>query len=129
MVISKQGCDTHLSIEVVGQAAKELALDGVLLCEQGQVVAEFVMGGDDGAFAILVKLGAARTAKDLHDVQDAEIHQGASLGVVDLSALSQDSTQHAAPVSAWNTRTLMINLIQTRHKKFVLNETETSVRL
>lgn len=80
----------NLSIEVVGQAAEELALDGVLLCKQGQVVAELVVGGDDGAFAVLVKLGAAGAAEDLHDVQDAEIHQGASLGVVDLSALEQN---------------------------------------
>lgn len=115
-VVSKQGCETHLSIEVVGQAAEELALDGVLLCQQGQVVAELVVGGDDGAFAVLVELGAAGTAKDLHDVQDAEIHQGASLGVVDLSSLLQDSMQQAAPVSVWNTRSLMINLIKTCQK-------------
>lgn len=87
----KRGRWTHLSVEVVWQAAEELALDGVLLCEQGQVVAEFVVGGDDGAFAVLVKLGAASAAEDLHDIQDAEIHQGASLGIIDLSALLQDS--------------------------------------
>lgn len=82
-------------------------------------MAELVVGGDDGAFAVLVELGAAGAAEDLHDVQDAEIHQGASLGVVDLSSLLQDSTQQAAPVSVWNTRTLMINLIQTCHQKIV----------
>lgn len=82
-------------------------------------MAELVVGGDDGAFAVLVKLGAAGSAEDLHDVQDAEIHQGASLGVVDLSSLLQDSTQQAAPVSVWNTRTLMISLIQTCHPEIV----------
>lgn len=79
--------DTDLSIEVVGQAAQELALNRVLLGEQGQVVAQFVMGGDDGPLATLVKLRTARTAKNLHDIQDAQIHQGAALGIVDLSAL------------------------------------------
>lgn len=50
-------------------------------------MAQFVVGGDDGALAILVKLGTTCTAEDLHDVQDAQIHQGAALGVVNLSAL------------------------------------------
>lgn len=92
-VVSKTGSfdSTHLSVEVVWQAAEELALDGVLLCEQGQVVAEFVVGGDDGAFAILVKLGAAGAAEDLHDIQYAQIHQSSSLGVVYLSSLFRDS--------------------------------------
>lgn len=79
--------ETDLSVEVVGQAVQELALDGVLLGEQGQVVAQFVMGGDDGALAILVKLGTTCAPENLHDVQDAQIHQGTTLGVVDLSTL------------------------------------------
>lgn len=79
--------ETDLSVEVVSQAAKELALDWVLLGEQGQVVAQFVMGGDDGALAMLVKLGTTRTPENLHDVQDAQIHQGSALGIIDLSTL------------------------------------------
>lgn len=79
--------ETDLSVEVVGQAVQELALDGVLLGEQGQVVAQFVMGGDDGALAVLVKLGTTCAPENLHDVQDAQIHQGTTLGVVDLSTL------------------------------------------
>lgn len=54
-------------------------------------MAEFVVGGDDGAFAVLVKLGAAGAAEDLHDIQDAEIHQGSPLSVIDLSTLLPDS--------------------------------------
>lgn len=79
--------ETDLSVEVVGQAAQELALDWVLLSEQGQVVAQFVMGGDDGTLAILVELGTTCTPENLHDVQDAQIHQGAALGIIDLSTL------------------------------------------
>jgi len=79
--------DTHLGVEVVGQAVQELTLDGVLLGEQRQVVAQLVVGGDDGALAVLVELGATGAPENLHDVQDAQIHQGAALGVVDLSAL------------------------------------------
>lgn len=77
----------HLSIEVIGQATKELALYWVLLSEQGQVVAQFVMGGDDGAFTILVKLGTACATENLHDIENAKIYQGASLGIIDLSTL------------------------------------------
>ena len=78
---------TDLCIEVVGQVVEELALDGVLLGEQGEVVAQLVVGGDDGSLAVLVELRPAGTAEDLHDVQDAQVHQGAPLGVVDLGAL------------------------------------------
>lgn len=79
--------ETDLSVQVVGQAVQELTLNGVLLGEQGQVVAQFVMGGDDGALTVLVKLGTTRAPKNLHDVQDAQIHQCTALGIVDLSAL------------------------------------------
>lgn len=79
--------DSDLGVEVVGQAAQELALDGVLLREQREVVAQLVVAGDDGALAVLVELWAAGAAKDLHHIQDAQVHQGAALGVIDLSAL------------------------------------------
>ena len=62
--------ETDLSVEVVGKTSLELTLNRVLLGEQGQVVAQFVMGGDYGAFTILVKLGTACTSKNLHDIQD-----------------------------------------------------------
>lgn len=88
--------ETNLSIEVVGQAVQELTLDGVLLGEQGQVVAQFVMGGDDGAFTILVKLGTTCTPENLHDIQDAQIHQGTALGIVDLSTLLQTQETEVA---------------------------------
>lgn len=54
-------------------------------------MAQLVMAGDDGALAILVKLRTACTAKDLHDVQDAQVHQGAALGVVDLRPLRRQT--------------------------------------
>lgn len=79
--------ETDLSIEVVSQAAQELALDWVLLGEQGQVVTQFVVGGDDGALTILVKLWTPCTAKNLHDIQDAQIHQCAAFSIIDLSTL------------------------------------------
>lgn len=79
--------DTDLSIEVVGQAVLELTLDGVLLSEQGQVMAQFLMGGDDGALSVLIKLGTTRASENLHDVQNAQIHQCTALCIIDLSTL------------------------------------------
>lgn len=78
---------SYLCIEVVSETAQELALNWVLLSEQGQVVAQFVMGGDNGALAIFVKLGAAGTPKNLHNIQDSQIYQGATLRIIDLSTL------------------------------------------
>ena len=80
---------TCLCIEVVGQALEELALDGVLLGEQGEVVAQLLVCGDDGSLAVLVELWTPGPPEDLHHVQDAQVHQGASLGIVDLSALGK----------------------------------------
>ena len=77
----------YLCIEVVCQAVEELALDGVLLREQREVMAQLVVRGDDGALAVLVELGPPGTPEDLHHVQDPQVHQGAPLGVVNLSAL------------------------------------------
>ncbi len=63
--------ETNLSVQVVSKAVQELTLNGVLLGEKCQVVAEFVMGGDDGAFTVLVKLGTTCPPENLHDIQDA----------------------------------------------------------
>ena len=49
---------------------------------------QLVVRGDDGAMAKRVKLRSAGTAKDLHHIQDAQVDKGASLGVVQLCALS-----------------------------------------
>lgn len=84
---SKGLIKTDLSIEVICQAAQELTLYGVLLGEQGQVMTQLVVGGDDGALAVLVELGTTCASKDLHDVQDAQIHQGTTLSIIDLCAL------------------------------------------
>ena len=48
---------------------------------------QLIMGSDDGALAVLVKLRTTGTAENLHDIQDTQIHQGTALGVVDLSSL------------------------------------------
>ena len=77
----------HLSIKVVCETGHKLRLNGVLTREQREVVGELVMGGEDGAMAKLVKLRPSCTAKDLHDVQDAQVHKCALLGVIQLSAL------------------------------------------
>lgn len=88
----KEHLKTNLSIEVVSQAVKKLTFNGILLSKQGQVMAELFMGGNDGAFAILVKLWPSCTTKDLHHVQDAEIHQGTTLGIVNLCPLKPQET-------------------------------------
>lgn len=87
-MVSCQGLfHTDLSIEVVSQVVLKLALYGVLLSKQGQVMAQLFMGGDDGALTILVKLGTTGTPKNLHNIQDAQIHQSTTLGIINLSAL------------------------------------------
>lgn len=48
---------------------------------------QFIMGGNDGALTVLVKLGTTCTPENLHNIQDAQIHQGTALGIVDLSTL------------------------------------------
>ena len=64
-----------------------------LVGEEGEVVRELVVRGDDGAVARLVELGAAGAAEDLEDVEDADVDEGAALGVVDLGALDDDGVR------------------------------------
>ena len=45
------------------------------------------MGGQYGAMAICVKLGATSSAKNLHHVQDSKVNNCTLLGIVDLGAL------------------------------------------
>jgi hypothetical protein len=49
------------------------------------------VGGQEHAYAGAVKLGPAGAAKDLHDVQHAEVHEGSLLRIVHLRALHQDT--------------------------------------
>ena len=64
-----------------------------LVGEEGEVVRELVVRGDDGAVARPVELGAAGAAEDLEDVEDADVDEGAALGVVDLGALDDDGVR------------------------------------
>lgn len=64
----------YLSVEVVCETLLELALDGVLLSQKCQVMAQLVMGCDDGSFTVLIKLWPPSPTEDLHHVQDAQIH-------------------------------------------------------
>lgn len=82
-----QWLGVYLSIEVISQAGMELTLYGVLLREQGEVVAQLVMWRDDGALSVFIKLRTASTAKNLHHIQDAQVHQCAPLRIIDLSTL------------------------------------------
>lgn len=52
-------------------------------------MAQLVVGGDDGSLTILIKLRTTCSSKNLHDVQDAQIHHGAALGIVNLGTLHQ----------------------------------------
>lgn len=64
----------YLSVEVVGETLLELALDGVLLSQECQVIAQLIMGCDDGSFTVFIKLWPPSSTEDLHHVQDAQIH-------------------------------------------------------
>ena len=61
-----------------------------LVGEEGEVVGELVVRRDDGAVAGLVELRSAGATEDLEDVEDADVNEGAALGVVDLGALDDD---------------------------------------
>lgn len=63
----------YLSIEVVSEALLELTLYGILLGQERQVMAQLVMGRDDGSLAVLIELRPPSPTEDLHDVQDAQI--------------------------------------------------------
>lgn len=62
--------ETNLCIKIVSQAVQELTLDGILLGQQGQVMAQLVMSGDDSTLSKLIKLGSTSSAENLHDIQD-----------------------------------------------------------
>ena len=79
--------NTYLGIEVVCQTVDVLTLYGILASHQGEVMGQLFMGCDDCTMAKLVKLGSTRSTKDLHHVQDPQIHKGALLGVIDLCSL------------------------------------------
>ncbi len=51
---------------------------------------ELVVAGDDGAVTRGVELGPAGSPEDLQHVKDADVHEAAVLGVVDLGALDDD---------------------------------------
>ncbi|KJR89206.1 uncharacterized protein SPSK_05806 [Sporothrix schenckii 1099-18] len=80
-------------IQVVHQAADQLALDGQLLVEQRQVVGQFVLRRNDNALAVGVELRAARAAEHLQHVLRAQLDPAALLGRVDLRALDDDGVR------------------------------------
>lgn len=83
----------YLSVEVVSETLLELALDGVLLSQERQVMAQLVMARDDGSFTVLIKLWPSSATKDLHHVQDAQVHQRTTLGIIDISALISETRE------------------------------------
>ena len=83
---------TYLGIEVVCQPVDVLTLYGILASHKGEVMGQLFVGCDDCTMAKLVKLRATSSTKDLHHVQDPQIHKGALLGVIDLCSLQIIST-------------------------------------
>ena len=73
-----------LGVQVVRQLGDKVALDGELVGEEGEVVGQLVVAGDDHPVAGLVKLRPPSSTKYLQNVQDADINKTASLRVVDL---------------------------------------------
>lgn len=67
----------------------EGTLDGVLVGEEGEVVGQLVVCGEDGAMSAAVKLGSTGTTKNLQHVQDAQIHHRPMFTVVDICALQE----------------------------------------
>ena len=68
----------------------KLAFDWVLPSQQRHIVSELVVGGDDRTLPVRVVLRSTRTAKDLQDVENAQINEGTFLGIVDLSTLRRE---------------------------------------
>ncbi len=79
-------CTTPPPATPTPPAHLELALDGQLAGEHAQVVRQLLVASDDDALAAVVKLRAARAAKDLLHVQHPQVCEGALLGVVHLCA-------------------------------------------
>jgi len=85
------GAEHHLRVQVVDELGDELALDGQLLVEHGQVVLELGVAGDEDAHARLVVLRAAGAAQHLEDVEGAELDPAALVRRVHLGALKKQS--------------------------------------
>ena len=68
----------------------KLAFDWVLPSQQRHIVSELIVGGDDRTLPVRVVLRSTRTAKDLQDVENAQINEGTFLGIVDLSTLRRE---------------------------------------
>ena len=64
-------------------------------------MAQLVMCHDDGALAVLVELGPPGTPEDLHHIQDAQVHQGTTLSIVDLGALLLPREQERPDMSGF----------------------------
>ena len=77
----------YLSIEAVCEAALQLALNGLLPCQQRQVVGELVMRGNDGTDSMCVILWPTCPTKNLQYIQNPQVNEGARLGIVDLCTL------------------------------------------
>lgn len=56
-------------------------------------MSEFLMQRDDSTVSELVVLRSSRTAKDLHHVQDTQVHHCAFLRIVDIGTLKPNKTK------------------------------------
>lgn len=97
-------------------------------------MAELVVRRDDRAEANPIELGATRTAEDLQHVQNAQIHEGRLLRIVDLRALDDHrvrrqvhaprqgrrATQHAD--EAFGEQPLYEVPVRTQHSSVVHRE-------
>ncbi len=83
---------THLSVQVVGEVLDELTLDRILSGEQRQVVSQLVVQCDDGAVPERVVLRTPRAPKNLHHVQNAQVHHCSFLRIINVCSLSKKPT-------------------------------------
>jgi hypothetical protein len=82
--------EDDLGVQVVGEAADELRLDGELLVEEREVVLQLRVRREHDPLALGVVLRPAGAADHLHHVERRELGPLALLRVVDLRALDDD---------------------------------------
>jgi len=71
----------------------KLTLDGRLLRQKSQVQGQLLVSSHNERIARLVELGPTRAAKDLQDIEHAQVNERALLGVVQLGALYNDGVR------------------------------------
>ena len=84
------GSQDKFSVEHIGQLGHHLRFHRQLLIEQGQVVLQLRMVGDQNTFSLGVVLRSTGSSKHLEDVQSSQFGPTAFFRIVDLRTFDDD---------------------------------------